>query len=186
MNGIISEIEMRRAKRALDEREIPGEVLGRILNAARIAPSCFNNQPWRLVVVNGQETLNKLKEHLSDGNYWAKRSPCIIGAATEAELDCKLSDKREYALFDTGLAVENMVLQAFREGLIAHPIAGFKPVPIKELLGIPEQYILITLVILGYPGDISVLSEKHQQSELSGRERKPENEVIAFNGWSFT
>ena len=94
--------------------------------------------------------------------------------------------RREYALFDTGLAVQNRVFQAVREGLIAHPVAGFKPVQIKELLEIPEEYVLITLVVLGYPGDPSLLSEKHRQAEAAGEERKPREETVAFNGWSFS
>jgi glutaredoxin-dependent peroxiredoxin len=94
--------------------------------------------------------------------------------------------RREYALFDTGLAVQNRVFQAVREGLIAHPVAGFKPVQIKELLEIPEEYVLITLVVLGYPGDPSLLSEKHRQAEAAGQERKPREETVAFNGWSFS
>lgn len=186
MNQIVREIELRRARRALDTKPIPEEVLGRILKAATIAPSCFNNQPWRFVVVNDRDTLASVKEYLPDGNYWAKRSPCIVCAATKTDLDCKLSDRREYALFDTGLAVENLVLQAVREGLIAHPIAGFKPVQIKKLFGIPEEYILITLVILGYPGDSSFLSEKHKQTEAAEQERKPREETVAFNGWNFS
>jgi glutaredoxin-dependent peroxiredoxin len=80
--------------------------------------------------------------------------PCIVCVATEAELDCRLSGRREYALFDAGLAVQNLLLQATREGLVAHPIAGFKPVEIKNLLGIPKKYTLITLVVLGYPGSL--------------------------------
>ena len=186
MNEIVREIELRRARRALDTKPIPKEVLDRILQAALIAPSCFNNQPWRFVVVNDRETLKSVKEYLPEGNYWARQSPCIVCAATEKELDCSLSGRREYALFDTGLAVENLVLQAVREGLIAHPIAGFKPVQIKELLEIPEEYVLITLVVLGYPGDPSLLSEKHRQAEAAEQERKLREETVAFNGWSFS
>ena len=170
----------------MDDKPVPRELIDRILHAASLAPSCFNNQPWRFVVVNEQKKLNALKEYLPGGNYWAKRSPCIVCIATEAELDCRLNDRREYALFDAGLAVENLLLQAVCEGLIAHPIAGFKPVEIKTLLGIPEKYTLITLVVLGYPGDPSVLSEEHRAAESGEQERKGKEEIISFNGWEFS
>jgi len=184
MGKLITEIESRRAKRALDTREIPKETVGRIMEAGVLAPSCFNNQPWRFLVADSGEALEKIKENLPGANYWVKKSPCIILACTKNELDCRLRDNRNYALFDLGLAVEGLVLQACREGLIAHPIAGFKPVEIKKAFSIPDDYTLITLIILGYPGDESHLSEKHLGLEHSERDRKPINEVVQYNFWT--
>jgi nitroreductase len=77
------------------------------------------------------------------------------------------------------------MLQAFQEGLFAHAIAGFDPLVVKAKLRVPEDYIVITLIALGYPGDESHLSEKHRSLEHSPRERKPESEVISWNAWSF-
>ena len=185
MANIISEIEKRRAKRALDTQEIPSEVVDRIINAAVLAPSCANKQPWRFVVVKKEPELSKVKEHLSGGNYWGKKSPIIILVATKRDLDCQLDDSRDYALFDTGLSVMNLLLQATKEGLIAHPIAGFEPVPLKKAFGIPEEYILITLVILGYPGDESYLNDKHREQEHEPRKRKPLSEVVNYDSWGF-
>jgi nitroreductase len=182
--GLLDEIERRRAKRAIDaSKRIPKEVIDRVVRAGILAPSCFNNQPWRFVIVDADETLRMVKSHLPDANYWVNASPCIILALTETSLDCNLSDGRAYALFDTGLAVQNMVLQAVREGLYAHPIAGFKPKAIKKEFGIPEEYTLITLVVLGYPGNDSGLSEKHRVSEHGERERKTKKEVVFENEW---
>jgi nitroreductase len=185
MEGLIHEIEIRRAKRAMSERKIPDEVLKRIMAAATYAPSCSNNQPWRFVVVNESSKLEALHASLSGGNYWMKKAPVIIVLATKPELDARLSDRREYALLGCGLAAENLMLQAFKEGLIGHAIAGFDPLVVKEKLRIPEDYIVITLIALGYPGDETHLSEKHRASEHSPRQRKPESEVIAWNAWSF-
>ena len=183
MSEILKEISIRRARRALDTKKVPEEVIGRIMTAAAYAPSCFNNQPWRFVVVNEQNALEKVKAHLPDANYWVKKSPFIILAVTENEMDCRLSDNRNYAFFDLGLAVENLVLQAVKEGLIAHPIAGYKPVPIKEAFGIPADHVLLTLVVLGYPGDESHLNEKHLGLEHRERDRKPVHEVVMYNKW---
>jgi nitroreductase len=183
MNALLPEIEARRARRALDERLIPEEVVQRMLAAATLAPSCNNNQPWRFVAVRRTEELDKVRENLSGGNYWARKAPLILLVLTQPELDCRLDDRREYALFGTGLAVGNMLLQATREGLIAHPIAGFKPVPLKEALGIPPELILISLVIVGYPGEESGLSEKHRAQEHSPRSRKPLSEVVKYERW---
>ena len=101
------------------------------------------------------------------------------------DLDAQLSDRRDYALFDSGLATENLQLQAVKEGLYVHPMAGFDPLKVKEAFQIPDEFIVITLVALGYPGESSHLSEKHQKAEQSPRARKPESEVICYNNWGF-
>jgi nitroreductase len=183
MSRILAEIEARRARRVLSTEAIPRDVLVRIMRAATFAPSCFNNQPWRFLVVDGQRELAIVKEHLAGGNYWAKTAPVIVLVFTKPELDCRLSDRRDYAFFSTGLAVESLLLQATAEGLIAHPIAGYKPLPLKEAFGVGEEMILITLVVIGYPGDESNLSEKHRKLEHSPRDRKPESQVILYNRW---
>ena len=170
--GLNPLILARRAKRALSERPIPRALVERLLQAAHLAPSCFNNQPWRFVVATGK-ALEVVKQGLSRGNYWAQRAPVIIAVTSHRDLDCKLSDGRDYFLFGCGLAVENLVLQAVQMGLIAHPIAGYHPARVKKALGIPDEHVLITLVIVGWPGDPAQLSENHREKEFSPRERKP-------------
>ena len=184
MSKMIAEIETRRARRALSEKPVPEDILTRIMTAATYAPSCFNSQPWRFLVVNRNRDLEIVKENLAGGNYWAKKSPVIVLVLTKPDLDCRLSDRRDYAFFSTGLAVENLILQATKEGLIAHPIAGYKPLPLKEAFGIDPEMILLTLVVIGYPGDESHLSDKHRELEHSARDRKPEDQVIMYNRWS--
>ena len=186
MSELIKEIEERRARRALSEKKIPMEVIGRIMTAATYAPSCFNYQSWRFLVVLNKEDLKKVHDVLPDANYWVKKAPMVIVVATKPDLDCQLSDRRDYALFDCGLATENLVLQSAKEGLYAHPIAGFDPFKVKESFNIPEDFIVITLVAVGYPGDDTFLNEKHQQLEHGPRIRKPESEVICYNAWAFS
>jgi nitroreductase len=83
------------------------------------------------------------------------------------------------------MAVGNLMLQATGMGLIAHPIAGFDPVKVKEILGIPEDYTLITLVVIGRPGDSEKLSEKHRETELGPRDRKEITQVLSHNSFDF-
>ena len=79
----------------------------------------------------------------------------------------------------------NLMLQATETGLIAHPIAGFKQAPIKELLSIPDEFTLITLIILGHPASTREdLSEKHQAAEFEPRMRKLLTQVSAWNTFS--
>ncbi len=181
MSELLPEIDARRANRALSEEPIPSETVERMVTAATYAPSCANNQPLRLLVVDREEALNRVKPHLAGGNYWGKKSPLIFCIITKGDLDCRTPDGREYALFDVGLAAMSLILQGTREGLIAHPIAGFKPGPIKAELGIPEDYQLVTLIICGRPGEEGHLSEQHLASEHGERIRKPREEVISYN-----
>ncbi|MFP4330270.1 MAG: nitroreductase family protein [Spirochaetaceae bacterium] len=183
MQEIIAPIRERRARRALDSRPVPPEVRDRILEAATFAPSCFNNQPWRFLVLDDPEALSRAKEFLVGGNYWAERAPLIIGVVTRNDLDCRLDGGREYAFFGCGLAVENLLLQATAEGLIAHPIAGFKAPEMREAFDIDESFVLLTLIIVGYPGSGEHLSEKHRESEGGDRSRKPMGEVVFLNSW---
>jgi nitroreductase len=183
MSKLVAEIEKRRAYRALDDKPVPDEVIDRILTAGSYAPSCMNNQPWRFLVVSEPGLLEQVKEHLSGGNYWAKRSHFIVAVCTKPDLDCRLNAGRDYALLDTGMAVGNLLLQGVHEGLHTHPIAGFSPLPVKEILEIPEDVTLVTLVIFGYPGEVSVLSDKHQEMETSIRDRKPLEAFSARGAW---
>ena len=184
MSKMIEQIETRRARRALSDQAVAEDVLARVMTAATYAPSCSNNQPWRFLVVNREKELEIVKEHLSRGNYWAQRAPVIVLVLTRPDLDCRLSDNRDYAFFSTGLAVESLLLQATKEGLIAHPIAGYKPLPLKEAFGVESDMILLALVIIGYPGDEAHLSDKHRELEHSARDRKPEDQVIMYNRWA--
>jgi Nitroreductase len=181
--SIVTQIEKRRAFRALDERAIPRETLLRLAEAAHLAPSFGNNQSWRIVTATEAGSLDALKACLSGGNYWARKSPAIAAFVTSPDWDGRLDGGRDYALFDLGMAAMNYQLQAVEEGLVVHPIAGFDQAAAKLALGIPEGAILVTLVVLGYPGDKSGLSEKHLASENSGRMRKPLDEVMAFEAW---
>lgn len=185
MEELIPEISIRRAKRALSDKKIPDEIVRRVMTAATMAPSCFNKQSWRFLVVADDEALKKTHDGLSGGNYWVKKAPAVVIVATKPELSCQLNDRRDYALFDCGLAVENLMLQSYKEGLYAHAIAGFDPFKIKAAFNIPDEYIIITLVAVGYPGDDATLNEKHRELEHSPRTRKPESEVISYNMWGF-
>jgi len=174
-------IEHRRARRALREEAIPREEIVKILQAAHLAPSCFNKQPWRFVVVDDLELLKALHEAIPGGNYWMKRAPAIVAVHSHPEYDCRLSDNRDYYLFGVGMAVGFLMVQATQMGIIAHPVAGYDPVKVKELLNIPPENVLITLIALGYQGSPEGLSEKHLELEFSPRIRRPLEEVVKWN-----
>lgn len=185
VNEIMKPIRERRAFRGFSQEKVSEEMLIRILEAARLAPSCMNKQPWRFLVLSEPEALEKGQKALSGGNYWAAHAPILIYAITKRDLDCAPKDGRAYAEFDTGLAVQNLLLQAVSEGLIAHPMAGFSPETLREAFAIPEEYTVLTAIALGHPGDGSYLNDKHRELESAPQTRKPYEEHIFMNAWKF-
>jgi nitroreductase len=183
MADIIPEIQERRAKRAYSEKHVDDETIRRILTAGTMLPSCSNKQPWRFMVCSEGESREKAREALNGGNYWAKVAPVLLVVTTRDDLDCRLNDDRNYAQFDTGMAVAGILLQATREGLYAHPMAGFDPLKLREDFGIEDETRVITMIAIGHPGDGANLNEKHAESEVSERSRKDLDEVVQWNNW---
>ena len=165
-------LEERRAFRSLSNVEIGEELIRELALAARLSPSCFNNQPWRFVFVHGPEKLEQLKTTLSRGNNWARAASMIVAVTSRKELDCQLKG-RDYYLFDTGMATAHLILMATERGLVAHPIAGYDEEKAKEILRIPPDMKLITLIIVGKHArsPSPQLSEKQQLSEETRPER---------------
>jgi len=175
-------VQRRRATRALDQRPLTDDVINELIETMRLSPSCNNNQPWRVVVARDPSSLATVKGSLTKGNSWAQRAAAIFVICARLDDDCKLADHRDYFLFSSGLAVGEMMLRATELGLIAHPIAGYDAMTIKQNLAIPDGYVLITLVNIGYPGtDVSMLSEKQLLSEKERPPRKPVGKNF-FNG----
>lgn len=177
-------IHARRAKRAIQDRPVEDDKIDALVEAARLSASCNNNQPWRIVICRGEEALASIKGALPRGNGWATRAPVIMVVSARPADDCQLPDGRDYFLFSTGLAIGQLELRATELGLIAHPIAGFDPIKAKAILGIPDDHVVITFVIIGYPGgDDSLLSDKQKASEMTRPDRKPVGENFFIDKW---
>ncbi len=167
-------VEKRRAYRSLAPVEISLEDIRELVEVAKLAPSCFNKQPWRFVFVKDREILKKLFETLSRGNEWVRNASMLIAVFTSPELDCRVGN-REYAFFDTGMSVAFLLLKATEMGLVAHPIAGYDEEKAKQVLKIPDEMTLITLIVVGAhsPRIWEELSERQKKDEVSRPERLP-------------
>jgi len=175
-------IEKRRAFRALAPTEITMDLLRDLAKAAQLAPSCFNNQPARFVFVYDPSVLKEMHAALSAGNEWARAASLIIAMFSRKQDDCIIRD-REYHQFDCGLAAAFLILRATELGIVAHPIAGFSPKKTREILGIPEEYQVITLIIAGRKAETisPVLSEQQVGWEKNRPARLPLEKVVFFN-----
>ncbi|MBN1883811.1 MAG: nitroreductase family protein [Deltaproteobacteria bacterium] len=175
-------IDERRAYRSLVPADIDRELIDELANAAGLAPSCNNNQPWRFVFVVDYETRKQVFSSLSEGNTWAHDASMIVAVYAESDDDCVI-DERRYYLFDTGMATAFLILRATDLGMVAHPIAGYNPDEVKKTLNIPEQAALITLVIVGRrTHEINpVLSEKQAAAEKQRPDRKSFDEIASID-----
>jgi len=178
-------ILIRRAYRSLEPVEITEELVRDLAKSAQLCPSCFNHQPWRFIFVYDPKKLEQLHGAMSKGNVWVQDASMIIVAFSQKDLDC-LVKGREYYLFDTGMATAFILLRATELGLVAHPIAGYNEDSVKEILGIPVEMVVITLVIVGKHAEtISLrLSEKQVESEKNRPERLPLEEFAYANDFN--
>jgi len=175
-------IQKRRAYRSLRPAAISGEMIRKLAGAASLSASCNNNQPWRFVFVTDPGILMGLAGTMSKNNDWSRSASMIIGVVSRKELDCMPGD-RDYYLFDTGMASAFLILKATDMGLVAHPIAGYDEARAKEVLKIPEEMRLITLIICGEHDEAMnpLLTESQVKREIPRPERKPLDEIMRLN-----
>ena len=178
-------IQERRAYRSLVPVEITEEVIRDLVRHAQLAPSCFNNQPWRYLFVYDPALLKQMHTVFSPGNEWAQKASMILVVLSKKELDCVIRD-REYYQFDTGMATAFLILRATELGLVAHPIAGYSPKKTREVLGIPEEMQVITLVIIGKHDQVpnQLLSEKQAEAEKTRPVRLPFEQYVSLNRYT--
>lgn len=176
-------IEARRALRSLAPDPVPDALIRDVMERVRLAPSCFNNQPWRFVFVRSAGPLAAVKAGLSKGNAWAQAAPMIVAVLSRRDLDCVIEPPgrpaREYFLFDTGMATAYLLLLLTEAGFVAHPIAGYDERAAAEAVGAGDGMTVVTLVIAGRrtAGPSPLLSEKQRAVELARPGRKPVDEV---------
>lgn len=184
---VIEAIEKRRAYRSLAPVEITLDLIQDLAESARISPSCFNNQPWRFIFIRDAGTIVSMREALSSGNEWAFDASMIIVVFSRKEDDCMIKG-RIYHQFDCGLAAGFLILRATELGYVAHPIAGFSPKKTRAILGIPDEYDVITLIIFGKRAESisSVLSDKQKASERRRPSRKKLDEFVYIDRYSKT
>ena len=155
-----------------------------LLEAARWAPSCFGDQPWRFVVCNKTNNLQAWQaafDSLVPGNQgWAVNAPVLLLICADTLFGH--NDKpNKWAAYDTGAATENLCLQATADGLMAHQMGGFDAEKARAAFNVPARYQILAMVSIGYPAAIESLSGEAKERELASRSRKPLGELF-FNG----
>ena len=179
-SSVLKLLRDRHASRAISTRPISNEIVDELVEAARLAPSCFNNQPWRYIFMRSDSALAVGREALSAGNAtWATRAPLLIACLTRKSDDCVIKDDRAYHQFDLGLSVMNIMLLATERGLTARPMAGFKPEAIRSGFDLGDDDEPFLMLAVGYPDDDeSFLPEGKRGMGDKPRSRKQADEIV--------
>lgn len=168
-------VNNRQSTRNFSDRPVSQEIINHCLEAARLAPSACNAQPWQFIVIDRPEFKNELARQIFSGIYamnsFAARAPvlvvaCQTGNFSLASLGGTLK-KTDFALFDLGIACEHLVLQAQAEGLGSCYLGWFNEKVLRKLLNLPSQNKVELVIALGYPGD----------GTLRPKVRKPLSEI---------
>ncbi len=173
-------LRRRRSGFAFSERRVEPEEVRGVLEAARWAPSSYNEQPWSFLVATADESeeYERMAGCLAEGNRrWACRAPVLLLSVARTRFS-KNGRENRHALHDVGLATGNLILQATALGLSAHAMGGFDRGRARELYGIPEDHEPVAVIALGYPGDTESLPGDLRERETAPRARRPLAEFV--------
>jgi nitroreductase len=167
---------------AFDPRPVPGEMIELLIEAARWAPSGRNGQPWRFIYSTAGTPAWRLMFNLLDrGNrVWAGTAPVLLLSLAQVISTYKERPNR-LALYETGMAVANLLLQATHMGLYVHQIGGYDREKAREVLEIPDRYEPAAMMAIGYKGDPGQLPPEVAEREIGERKRL-ETEALLFLG----
>lgn len=158
-----------------------------LLEAARWAPSSYNDQPWRFIVCNkntDSDAWQKAFDCLMPSNQaWVANVPVLILGCANSVLDINQQANR-FAQYDTGAAAINICLQATHIGLMAHQMGGYHADKAREAFAIPAQYTPMSMLAVGYAGEQTQLSTDLYERDVAPRKRKPLSEIVFDGVWS--
>ena len=182
---LVDEIKQRWSPRAFDpDREVDPGTLANLLEAARWAPSSFNDQPWRYLVFDRSdpEARARAEACLFDGNAWARNAALLIISAGARTSD-RTGRPNRFVLHDTGMATMNLILQAIAHGLVSHQMGGYDRERARAEFDIPEEFELASMIAIGYGGDPASLPPEVGEREAAPRQRSQLSEFVFAGSW---
>jgi nitroreductase len=181
---VLPVIRSRWSPRSFSNREVTAADLRKLFEAARWAPSSFNEQPWRFILgLRSSPTYHKIGSSLAPFNQvWALTAPVLILGTAKKRFSHN-DAANGYAVFDLGAASGFITLQAAALGIASHQMAGFDQGIARRALAIPDDFDLGSVMALGYQGEPSSLPNPQMQSqETTARTRKPLSEIV-LSAW---
>ncbi len=160
--------------RSYRNEPLSNSMIENVLEAARIAPSATNAQPWQFIIV----TNSPLKENIAScyARPWLASAPVIIVACGNHSISWRRADGKDHCDIDIAIAVDHITLMAASLGLATCWVCKFDAIRCAEILKLPSNFSPIALIPLGYPADSQNDSERHLK-------RKPFSEIASWNGF---
>jgi nitroreductase len=183
-SAILPVFRKRWSPRAFADRKVAPADLATVFEAARWAASSYNEQPWRFVVgIHGSTTYQKIHDSLMPFNQmWAAKAPVLILGTAKTTFSHNNTPNR-VALYDLGAAASYLTLQASAIGLATHQMGGFDESVARAALAVPAEYLLGSVIALGYQAEPSALAHPQMlEQETAPRERKPHKDFV-FSSW---
>ena len=180
---IHKDIYARRSPLAYSNTPIEPEKINALFEAARWAPSSFNEQPWRFIYALKEEPaeFETFVDCLIEGNrIWAQNAPMLVLSVARMVF-IRNNKPNKHAFHDVGLAVGNLLLQATSMGLMVHQMGGYSIEKVKKSLTIPDGFEPVAVMAIGYPGNMDHLPENLKNRETQPRIRKPLDDLV-FKG----
>lgn len=171
--------------RAFSDERLTEEELMSLFEAARWAPSSYNNQPWRFVYARrGDKDWNALYDVLIDFNKtWTKNADTLVVVVSKNNFEHNNKPTRT-AQFDTGAAWMSLALEAHARNIITHGMQGFNYEAIKKNLQIPDGFTVEAMIAIGKPGNKENLPPDIRDKEVPST-RKPLNEIVSKGSFPF-
>jgi len=181
-------IANRWSPRAYDaDKAVSQDQILSLLEAARWAPSCFGDEPWRFIVWDKNKDAaawQKALDCIVPGNQtWAKDAPVFVLVCADTQFSHNQKPNR-WGGYDTGAAAVSMSLQATSLGLITHQMGGFDGDKTRAAFGIPEQYDMMSMIAVGYAADIDSLDDEQKERALAPRKRRALGELFFDGVWN--
>jgi nitroreductase len=167
------------------DRDVPLPDLRSLFEAARWAPSSFNEQPWRYIVARrvDREEFDRLLSCLTEGNrLWARHSPVLV-LGTARTLFTRNGKPNRAALHDLGAASAYLSLEATHRGLAVHQMAGIDRECARLAYRIPEEFEVVTGLAIGYAGERDEANPRHLERDRTPRTRRPLPETVFEDRW---
>ncbi|MBE9481749.1 MAG: nitroreductase family protein [Bacteroidetes bacterium] len=175
-------INKRQSVRKYSDKAVEKEKINRCIEAARLAPSASNSQPWKLLIVDNPELKNKVAKEtcsklLKFNKFVLEASVIIVIVLEKAKVKTRIGEKlknKEWRLIDIGIAAEHFCLQATEEGLGTCMLGWYNENPIKKLLNIPDNKSIGLLISVGYPV---------KDYKLRKKIRKDIEQIVSYNAY---
>jgi nitroreductase len=162
-------IRSRYSVRAYRPDPVPDEMLARVLEAARLAPTAANRQPFRLIVIHTTDRWEELRRLYH--REWFGHAPLVIGICAVPSEAWVRRDGVNYAFVDAAIVMDHLVLAATDAGLGACWVAAFDPAAAREILALPQGVEPVAFTPLGYPADVPGVKERKPLADLARYER---------------